>query len=87
MKHRVAIAASVYLVLFTACYVCAWLVRFEFQLDERAVTHVRNTLGTLLVVKFAACLLTREFQRRFRHTTVYDAISAGSGAIGALKGC
>ena len=83
MSLRFISAFCAYILMYTVCYLMAFLLRFDFQLPESVFTdRYLATLPTVLALKIAVCFGTREWHRRFRYTSFNDMIyvALGSGA-------
>lgn len=81
-RYRLPIIVTAYVSMYLLCYLCAYLLRFDFDLPESALQTFWRTLPILLALKAASCLMTREWWRRFRHTTLTDLAHAIVGATG-----
>ena len=82
IRHRFGIIVSAYLLMYVVCYFGAYLLRFDFSLNNAAATAFQTTLPWVLAAKMLACRITREWWRRLRYTTVTDIMSIGWGSAG-----
>ncbi|RLS53539.1 MAG: polysaccharide biosynthesis protein [Planctomycetota bacterium] len=83
LRHRIAAILPIYLLTFSACYAAAIELRFDFEVPQAFREVFWITLPLILIVKFAACWLTAEWRRTFRHVTVLDLVFIGAGTLGA----
>ncbi|MEO1999363.1 MAG: polysaccharide biosynthesis protein, partial [Planctomycetaceae bacterium] len=82
IRHRFGIIVSAYLLMYVVCYFGAYLLRFDFALNNDATIAFQSTLPWVLAAKMLACRITREWWRRLRYTTVTDIMSIGWGSAG-----
>ncbi len=80
MAFKLSIAVPLYLLLYAGCYFGAYLLRFDFQIHDRALHVFSSTVAFVLAIKFVASLSTREWRRRFRYTSLKDMVYTGVGA-------
>ena len=83
MPVRLLVAAPAYVVMYAVCLLTAYLLRFEFVLPEGIFERFASALPTILIIKIAACIGTREWSRRFRYTNMSDMIHSGVGVVAA----
>ena len=83
MRNRLALILPTYAVLYALCFVVAFLLRFDFRLPEIYQQVILVGLPVLLTVKLGICLVTREWRRTFRYTTVTDLFNLVGGSIAA----
>ena len=83
MRLRLFLAIPTYLLLYTACYYAAYLLRFEFELPKCALVWFRDSLITVLLVKMTSSLCSLEWHRRLRYTNLTDVVHTGLGSAGA----
>ena len=81
MKHRLALILPAYMAAYVACYWVAFQLRFDFDPDATYSRLLQQTLSMVLAIKFAVCLLTSEFDRTYRHTTIRDVLHLGMGSV------
>jgi FlaA1/EpsC-like NDP-sugar epimerase len=88
MIARLALVLPVYLAIYSACFLLAYLLRFDLALPRGEVRDLVLALPWILGVKAGWVLITREWRRRHRYTTVGDAKSlivlAAAGAATLL---
>lgn len=75
MNLRLAASVPAYLFIYTLCYYCAYLLRFDFGLPDRYVALLAQTLPVVLLLKFVPNLATREWRRAFRYASIDDVLS------------
>lgn len=84
MRNRLALILPTYAVLYALCFVAAFLLRFDFQLPEIYRPIIVLAMPVILGVKFGICLVTGEWRRTYRYTTVADLFSLlGGGVVAA----
>jgi FlaA1/EpsC-like NDP-sugar epimerase len=83
MRNRLALILPTYAVLYALCFVVAFLLRFDFRLPEIYQQVILVGLPALLAVKLGICLVTGEWRRTFRYTTVTDLFNLVGGSIAA----
>jgi FlaA1/EpsC-like NDP-sugar epimerase len=81
---RLVAVAQGHLALFVAIYWVAFLLRFDFNVPAVDGGIFLATLPWVLVIKFAAFLITRQFQGWSRHVTFADLASLGCAALCSL---
>ena len=75
MRHRLAIILPIYLLVYSACYIGAFLLRFDFSIPNQFQAVFWTTLPTIFAIKYIVCTFTGEWQRTFRYATISDAIA------------
>lgn len=84
MIARLALVLPVYVMIYVACFVLAYLLRFDFHVPASETDNLYVAIQCALAVKIGWLLALREWRRRHRFTTVADAksllILAGTGA-------
>ena len=83
MRHRLAVLLPLYLLLHTACYGAAFLLRFDFNLPSRASTVLWTTLPVVLLLKAVAATVVSEWQRSFKYVTLRD-VGLASLSVGSV---
>lgn len=84
MWMRFATLFPVYLALYAGVATVSWLLRYDFQPTDESIDHFPERLLTLLVVKSAIFVVTREWLRRHRHTSLQDMVHVVMAAGGNL---
>lgn len=75
MKYRLIATLPLYLALYALCLAAAFLLRFDLEIDADVTHRLWDTLPLALVAKSAMFIMTREWRRRHRYTTMNDIIS------------
>lgn len=83
MPHRLAVILPVYLILYSLSYALAFAVRFDFAIPQEFVGIATATLPFVLSIKFAFCILLREWKRTYRYVTVTDLAALGAASFGS----
>jgi FlaA1/EpsC-like NDP-sugar epimerase len=87
MIARLALVLPVYLAIYLACFTLAYLLRFDFRLPPLEIQDLLRAAPWVLAIKIGWLMMTREWRRRHRYTTVADAKSlltlalAGAGCL------
>lgn len=81
IRHRMPIVVTTYLALYAVCFYVAYLLRFDFLLPQRAWSSLVQALPVVLLARVVACVVTREWWRRIRYTTLSDVVSIAGGAL------
>ena len=90
MKYRLVVTLMVYLALYAACLVMAFLLRFDLEFHAEVARRLLESFPFVLIVKATVFTATREWRRRHRYTTMNDIVaiivtaSVSSAIIGAL---
>lgn len=83
MSYRLSILLPTYLAVYSLCYFTAFLVRFDFAPDTATLDIFRRTLAFVLLIRLMSCVMSREWQRRFRYTNLADLLFVGGTTAGA----
>ena len=83
MSYRLSILLPAFLTVYAASYCAAFLVRFEFQLDPASFEVLRSTLPLVLLIRLTIAVASREWQRRFRYTSLNDLLYVAMTTVAA----
>lgn len=86
---RVAILFAFHLIVFTACYIMAWLVRFDFSVPQPYAGVMQNSLPYVVLVQLAVAAAFGFFRGWWRYVGITDVVRLASGvtvSLGALLG-
>ena len=75
MKYRLIFSLFVYLALYSASLLMAFLLRFDLELDQNVARRMTDSLALVLMVKLTIFVAMGEWQRRHRYTTFHDTVS------------
>ncbi len=87
MFARLALVLPIYWMIYAACFVFAYLLRFDFEVPDPRAEELLAALPWVMVVKTSLLMAAREWRRRHRYTTIADVKSlmvltcAGSGIL------
>ena len=76
---RFLMAAPIYITAFAACWMAAYLLRFEFVLNEKFLEQALLLLPAAIAVKLVTCTLAREWSRSYRYTSLSDLVFTAYG--------
>lgn len=77
MVRRLALLMPIYLGIYFGTYLGATLLRFDFDVPDIAWERFWAFLPVMLLVKLAVLLISGDYRRRHRYTTLGDAVHAG----------
>ncbi|MDP7274517.1 MAG: polysaccharide biosynthesis protein, partial [Planctomycetaceae bacterium] len=81
MRNRLAAILPTYAAVYSLCFLAAFLLRFDFRLPEIYQQVALISLPLVLSIKFTVCMVTGEWKRTFRYTTVTDLFSLIAGVV------
>jgi FlaA1/EpsC-like NDP-sugar epimerase len=67
-----AVVLPTYLLIYTASYYVAFLLRCEFTIPPEVFDWFRFTLPVVVGIKFGVCAATGEWRRTFRYASLHD---------------
>ena len=75
MKYRLIATLPLYVALYAVSLATAFLLRFDLEIDADVSHRLLNSLPLALLAKSTMFIVTREWRRRHRYTTLNDIIS------------
>jgi len=80
---RFTVVIAVYAVMYVVCYFVAFALRFEFSVPERLMAVFAQTVLPMVGIKFIATIISQDWRRSFRFSTLPDLVCAGLAMLGA----
>jgi len=81
---RVIILLFFHAVVFTGCYIMAWLVRFEFRLPPQHLSVVENTLPYVVLIQLLVAISFGFLRGWWRYVGIADVLRLVAGTMTAL---
>jgi FlaA1/EpsC-like NDP-sugar epimerase len=81
---RVAILLVFHTFVFTACYVIAWMVRFEFRLPQQHVGLVQSSLPYVVLIQLLVAISFGFLRGWWRYVGIADVLRLVAGTVTAL---
>lgn len=83
-QHRSAATVPAYVILYAACLSAAFLLRYDFELTPPRLSRLRLCLPLFISVHLLGCLLTKEWRRTYRYSSLTDVVQAMLGVAGGV---
>ncbi len=80
-RHRLAFVVPAYAALHAVCYALAFLLRFEFDPGPTRFLILWGTIPVALLAHLVAELVTREWWRTYRYSSLIDVVQAAVGGL------
>jgi len=83
---RPALLFVFHAVVFTCCYVFAWLVRFDFRIPPSFAAVIRNSLPYVVLLQLVAGAIFGFFKGWWRYVGISDVVRLAAGITTAFLG-
>lgn len=83
-QHRTAATLPAYVLLYAVCIYVAFLLRYDFEWTAARLSRFRVALPLFIGVHLLGCLLTREWRRTYRYSSLFDVVQAMIGVSGGV---